>query len=266
MGDSIVSAVDFEVRGYDCGYGGPLRPFALVNFLQEAAGANAARLGFGMEELQSKGRTWMLSRLDLRADALPRDGEKVRAVTWPAGAKRLFAMRAIELRRASDDAALVRAVYAYLIVDVAARRPLRPEGLFGPTFPGEGESLPISDYAFDIPAAADPEIAFAQRVGHRHIDHNGHANNAHILNWLVDAAFARDAEPRDEAPELSALRVEFAAEALEGDELEAWRGKSASSPFGPDIADASIVSELRRGETKVARALVGLRAARGPRP
>jgi medium-chain acyl-[acyl-carrier-protein] hydrolase len=259
MENQLVSSVEYEVRGYDCGYGGPLRPFALVNFLQEAAGVNAARLGFGMEDLQSKGRTWMLSRLDLRVDGLPRDGEKLRALTWPAGAKKLFAMRAIELRRASDDSALARAVYAYLIVDIAARRPLRPEGLFGPTFPGEGESLPVSDYAFDIPAAVDPAIAFAQRVGYRHIDHNGHANNAHILNWLIDAASSPGLE-------LSALRVEFAAEALQGDELHAWKGEPASSAFGSDIAESSTVTELRRGDTKVARALVGLRGASPCRP
>jgi hypothetical protein len=32
----------YKVRGYDCGYGGPLRPLALANYLQEAAADHAA--------------------------------------------------------------------------------------------------------------------------------------------------------------------------------------------------------------------------------
>ena len=85
MNDTLHTTLEFEIHGYDCGYGGPLRAFALVNFLQEAAGVSAASLGFGMEDLHAKGRTWMLSRLDLRADELPRDGERVIVRTWPAG-------------------------------------------------------------------------------------------------------------------------------------------------------------------------------------
>ena len=259
MREDIRSTVEYDIHGFDCGYGGPLRVFALVNFLQEAAGINAARQGFGMGDLQAEGRTWMLSRLDLRVDELPRDGDRVLVHTWPAGAKKLFAMRALDMR-SLDGRSLVRAVYAYLIVDIAARRPLRPEGLFGPVFPGTGESFPVPDYAFTIPDAESPTIEFAQRVRARHIDHNGHANNAHILNWLADAAApATSAVPVGVRGELAALRVEFLAEALEGDELVATRALPASSPFGSETASYSAVSTLLRGETKVARALVGLR-------
>jgi len=252
MSEDLSDSIEFEVRGFDCGYGGSLRAFALANFLQEAAGANAARLGFGMGELNSGGRTWMLSRLDLRVDALPAEGERVAVRTWPAGAKRLFAMRAIEMRGA-EGRSLVRAVYAYLIVDVAARRPLRPQSVFGSEFPGEGLALPVADYSFDIPEANGAQLSFAQRVCRRHIDNNGHANNAHIVNWLVDAA-SPGAGPGPGA--LGSLRVEFSAEALEGDELAATRGALVKAEPG---RAAAAVTELRRGEVKVARALVGLR-------
>ena len=42
MNESLFSELEFDVHGFDCGYGGPLRAFALANFLQEAAGASAA--------------------------------------------------------------------------------------------------------------------------------------------------------------------------------------------------------------------------------
>jgi hypothetical protein len=118
----------------------------------------------------------------------------------------------------------------------------------------------VGDFSFDIPAALESAPSFAQRVCARHIDHNGHANNAHIVNWLVDAAAPEGASvSADDGGELSALRVEFLAEALEGDELRATRGSVQSSPFPADAATSSTIAELVRGDVKVARALVGRR-------
>lgn len=250
MSDPLVSTIEFKVRGYDCGYGGALRTFALVNFLQEAAGINATGMGIGMENLQARGQTWMLSRLELRVDGLPGDEERVIVRTWPEGAKKLFAMRALDMRR-PDGSSLVRAVYAYLVVDVEARRPLRPDHVFGGQMPCSPEGFPIPDYSFDIPSAEAPVVSFAQRVRGRHIDYNGHANNAHIINWLVDAAM-----PEGQRRELSSLRVEFAAEALESDELSATCGRAG---VGADIGSDFFSTELKRGDTKVASALVGLK-------
>jgi medium-chain acyl-[acyl-carrier-protein] hydrolase len=257
MSDTRISDLVFEVHGFDCGYGGPLGTLAIANFLQESAGINAEKLGFGMEAMDERGRTWMLSRLDLRVDELPREGERVSVATWPAETRKLFALRDFVMRGA-DGRSLVRAVYAYLVVDLAARRPLRPESVFGSDSPDAGEPHPVSGFAFDIPAAVGTIPSFAQIVRGRHIDHNGHANNAHILNWLVDAADGK-AELSAPGPELSALRVEFLAEALEGDELMAARGSPETTPFGPEAAAISTVAELSRGGTKVARALVGRR-------
>ena len=250
MNEGLFSELEFDVHGFDCGYGGPLRAFALANFLQEAAGASAARLGFGMEDLHAKGRTWMLSRLDLRVDELPLEGARVLVRTWPAGTRKLFAFREFSMN-GSDGKSLVRAVYAYLIVDIAARRPLRPESVFGSDTPDAGVPHAVADFAFDIPSDIDMVPAFTQSVRGRHIDHNGHANNAHLVDWLVDAAGGDG--------ELSALRVEFLAEALDGDLLAAAGGVPPLPVFREGEAAHQAVATLSRDGTAVARALVGRR-------
>jgi medium-chain acyl-[acyl-carrier-protein] hydrolase len=250
MSEARSSTLDFEVRGYDCGYGGPLSAFSLANFIQEASGANAELLGFGMKDMDARHWTWMLSRMDLRVDELPREGERVSVTPWPAELRKLFALRDFEMRGA-DGRSLARAVYAYLVVDLAARKPLRPASVFGDDPPAVMGAHPVADFAFDVPRAPDSVPAFSQRVWGRHIDHNGHANNAHIVNWLVDASSAEGAPG-----ELAALRVEFLAEALQGDELLASRGSPEASPFG---ALSTTATELARGDAIVARALVGRR-------
>jgi medium-chain acyl-[acyl-carrier-protein] hydrolase len=266
MSEARSSTVEYEVRGYDCGYGGPLSVFSLANFIQEAAGVNAQLLGFGMEDMGERNWTWMLSRLDIRVDELPREGERVSVTTWPSEVRKLFALRDFEMKGA-DGRSLVRAVYAYLVVDLAARKPLRPSSVFGDDPPAVIKPHPVADYSFDQPAVAEWVPAFAQLVRGRHIDHNGHANNAHIVNWLADAAAESraSAQPKDgagapaAAGELSALRVEFANEALEGDELLASRAALASSPFGLECAAVSTAARLSRGDAIVGRALVGWR-------
>jgi acyl-ACP thioesterase len=246
--------LDFDVRGFDCGYGGPLRPFALANFFQEAAGAHAAALGVGISELLGRRMTWMLSRVDIRVDRPPREGERVSVATWPAGTERLFAMRDFRMR-GSDGRDLARAVYAYLVVDAEARKPLRPQALFGDRELRGRDPHPVEDYRFDLPEAGPSSFCFAQRAWGRHIDLNGHVNNAYILEWLADASPPESREGMG----VSAIRAEFKSEVIAGDELEAScsrleRGGSAGPAF---------VSALSRGGAAAARAFVEWGGYRG---
>ncbi|MBN1241164.1 MAG: hypothetical protein JXA15_00485 [Spirochaetales bacterium] len=229
--------VSYPVHGFDCGYGSDFRVLSMANFLQEAAGLSASELGIGMEHLQAEGRTWMLSRIDVRIDALPVAGDRVTVRTWPAGTERLFALRDLAMLGA-DGSSLVRAVYAYLVVDFAARRPLRPERLLSPDMKVDLPH-PVADFRHAVPAAAETALSFEPAVRPACIDHNGHANNAWLIDWLVDAV------PRSERGSgLRELRVEFANEALEGEKLEARWARGGSG----------VLSELRRGADLVARA------------
>ncbi|HOX18454.1 MAG TPA: thioesterase [Spirochaetales bacterium] len=229
--------IPYEVHGFDCGYGSGFRVLSIANFLQEAAGRSASELGIGMEHLQAEGRTWMLSRIDLRVDALPAEGDRVTVRTWPAGTERLFALRDLTLLDAAGRS-LIRAVYAYLVVDLAARRPLRPERVLAADMKVELPH-PVADYRHSVPAAEGTELSFEPVVRPACIDHNGHANNAWLIDWLVDAV------PRAERGSgLRELRVEFTNEALEGEKLEARWARGG----------AGVLTELRRGSDLVARA------------
>ncbi len=242
--------MEYDVRGYDCGYGGPLRPFAIANFLQEAAGAHAIALGVGIPELLARGMTWMLSRVDIRVDESAREGERISVSTWPAGIERLFALRDFVMT-GSDGRVLARAVYAYLVVDAGARKLARPQAVFGDRDLRGRDGHPIEGYRFDVPEAAGMESSFAQRAWGRHIDLNGHANNAHILDWLADSSPPGLREGR----RLSALRAEFKAEVVSGDELRASWAEADAAGAGLGAGDKAFASVLSRDGAPVARAL-----------
>jgi acyl-ACP thioesterase len=238
--------IPFTIHGYDCGYGGPLRPLALANIFQEAAALNANLLGFGAVDMGGKNQTWMLSRLDLRIDREPRENEKVVARTWPAGFERLFARRDFELLGEDSELPIARAAYAYLVIDLEARRPLRPQNAIDAALICERpHALGDARFSVDKPAAdAVWTSSFSVTAMDRHIDHNGHVNSAHLIAWLCDAP------PADQRStgQVAALRVEFAQEVLLGDTLQAFWTALPSQDGIPRQA-----CELRRGPDVCAR-------------
>jgi len=239
--------IQYVVRGYDCGYGGPLTPFALANFFQEAAGAQAALIGIGMEEMWAKGLTWMLSRIDIRIDSVPQAGQNVIARTWPSGTRKLFAQRCLELVDGSGRK-YAGAMYEYIVVDMKTRRLMRPERTLpldlstDYPWPFEDLSPGIDDPSFEalsrhiagvgeegVPdspnsaAAGGFSQSFAIEARARHIDHNGHVNNAHFINWLCDAV------PFRQGQRFSRIKVDFVHEILKGEKVRAWAREATSA-------------------------------------
>ncbi len=247
--------IRYDVRGYDCGYGGPLKPFAIANFFQEAAGAHAAMLGIGMEDMWARGLTWMLSRIDIRIEALPRQGERAIARTWPSGTKRLFAQRCLELVSESGEK-YAGAMYEYIIVEMATRRVLRPErnlpldlstdypwpfedlepGIDVSLFAALEESVKTRGASLadeTTGQAATPfSHVFSLEARTRHIDYNGHVNNAHFINWLCDAV------PLEEHQRFRRIKVDFVHEILKGETLHVWAKKSGETEWLAAIVGA----------------------------
>ncbi len=210
--------IHYEVRGYDCGYGGPLKPFALANFFQETAGAHATVLGIGMEDMWARGLTWMLSRIDIRIEEMPGAGQRVIARTWPVAAKKLYAQRCLELLDESGFR-YVGAMYEYIIVDVQTRRVVRPERTLPidltTNYPWPFDDLSPGVEEVQFGALEEFSEAFALEARARHIDQNGHVNNAHFINWLCDAV------PRADGETPCRIKVDFVHEILKGGKVSA---------------------------------------------
>ncbi len=242
----------FQVHGFDCGYGGPLRTLALADMLQEAAGEHAELLDLGKDAMAASGRTWMLSRTDTRVYRSPREGGTVTVRTWPAATERLFALRDFMMED-EDGALLAAASYAYLIVDLAARRPLRPEGILPPDLRCERpRAVESPRYAAEKAATGWTE-SFKETARTRHIDHNGHVNNAHLIAWLCDAP----PSGLRGSGGIAELRVEFAQEVLENDTVGAFWAPLPPLAAGDGSALVRHALELRRGgETCVRGELV----------
>lgn len=207
----------YRVRSYETGVANRLSLPSFCNYLQEAAGEHAEKLGFGILELQQRGISWMLARLHLK---LARDvpwGADVTVETWPSGLKgRLVALRDFRLFAADGDP-ILEGVSEWLTVDLAAQRIVRPSEDFARLVPPDVARVALAAADGHGKFAALAKVDQAARILVRRADHdfNDHVNNVHYVEWALEAL------PESfRARSVRELDIVFRQAAHAGDELE----------------------------------------------
>jgi medium-chain acyl-[acyl-carrier-protein] hydrolase len=204
-----VTTASFTVHSFDADAFGHLAPAALAGYLQEAAGRSADSLGFGLADLNRLGATWVLARERVVLDQPIRWGETLTVETWPNGLDRLAALRDFVLRR--DGVEIGRALTTWFALDLATRRPVRPDRLFPARLQVQGAHvLPAAEPP--LPELGTPELERRFQVRLADIDANQHVTNASYVAWALEAV--------DEAcwrgQRLATLDVQFLAECHHG--------------------------------------------------
>ena len=184
--------VVFTVRGYEAGIENRVALPTLCNYMQEAAGINADRLGWGIRALQDEGLTWMLSRLRVSVARYVPWGASVTVRTWPSGMKgKLIAKRCfVGLDEGGEE--LFRASSEWLYVDIAAQKIARlPETFAGLVPPGTPDiALPDIGGKFAHLPSVDAIAEVLTRRGD--LDFNDHVNNVHYVEWMLESAASGD--------------------------------------------------------------------------
>ena len=229
--DRVVTRASFVVHSFDADAFGFLTPAALAGYLQEAAGRSADSLGFGLTGMNERGLTWVLGRQRLELDQPLRWGETLELETWPSGLDRLAALRNFVLRR--DGVEIGRSLTTWFALDLATRRPVRPDTVLPERFQPQTEHvLPLA--APPLPELGSPELERRFQVRFADIDANLHVTNSSYVAWAMEAV--------DEAcwrgQWLKALDLQFLAECHHGSYV-----RSRSAPFGEGGRLHAIVRE-----------------------
>jgi acyl-ACP thioesterase len=172
-----------SLRTYQTDRYGNIRPLILMNELQSIADDHAEMLGVGRTYCMANNIAWVVTHYLIDIVKLPREGEELIFASWPAAHDALRAVRDFEIRRASDNELLVRATSQWIIIDVAARRPLRiSEHLPGwGVYPGRAY-----DRAFEKFPDFEPQKTRAMSCRYDDIDVNQHINNAVYAVWATE--------------------------------------------------------------------------------
>ena len=156
---------------------------ALCAHLQDAAGAHAEALGVSQHTLLMQEQSWVLTRLHIELDRLPRWDDTLSIETWPSGLNGPFAQREFVLR--VEDAEVGRATSTRVVFDQAERRMVRPPRVLRTlTLPDRPPALPADIPNVKAPDSEDHTRAF--RVRFHDLDLNWHVNNARYVAWALE--------------------------------------------------------------------------------
>lgn len=180
-----------------------LRPTAMLDWMQEAAGRSANTLGFGYDDLIGSNTTWVLARTHVRFNHYPKWREQVTLTTWHKGANRLFYLRDFTLHNAEGEL-LADATTSWVIIDVNTHRLVMARN----SELAESAEKCVKEDAIaepadkvSLPAGVEPRLIGTHKVCWSDIDYVGHANNVKYVVWALDALEAEglyaDCELRD---------------------------------------------------------------------
>jgi acyl-ACP thioesterase len=221
--EAAVHVTELDVRPYETDRRGLLRPGALLTYLQLAASEHAERLGIPVRILLRSGHTWVLSRLHLQLDLVPRSREALRIRTWPATREAIFSIREFEIET-PDGRRYGRATTSWAVLDVATRRPVRlAEALPDyPLWPLRALDDPFATLPPPEPAAGGLLLP----VLRSDLDFNGHVNNTVYAGWALEAV----PEELTATHRLGSIEIGFRAEAFHGDTIVSRWAPSAEGP------------------------------------
>lgn len=174
----------FVVRGTDCDMYSRMRPDMLFIAMQEGGEVHARRLGVGYDAMKSRDLFFVLSRIHVHIDRMPRAGETVVHTTWPGVSNRFFCPR-YHTFALEDGTPLFSAGALWVILDTAERKIVSPLTI----------ELGLPDNS-DIPAPVDLPMRAPVSVRDgasqprtpvfSEFDINGHVNNTKYIAWLCD--------------------------------------------------------------------------------
>jgi acyl-ACP thioesterase len=243
--DETIHREHFRVASYDVDPAERLAPRAFCGFLQETAGRDVARRGFGMRFLIDRGMAWVLQRLTVEVARWPLVGEEVVIETRARGFTRVVAERDFRVRGA-EGIDLARATSRWAVVDVAARRPVRlPEGVDRlPAAPLHTLAPPAGDVPEAEPWTQEERFA----VRRADLDLVGHVNNTRYVEWALETVPAELLDSRSP----SGFDVVFRREAGRGASIVS---RSRELPQAPPAGGRVFAHALLVDGEVLARAL-----------
>lgn len=224
--------VTLPVRYDECDMYGHVNHATYLRYMQEAAFAASAAVGYDAARYEAMARAWLVRESDVHYLSPLRYGDSVDVKTWVLDIRRVRSRRAYEMRRNGTEELMARAVTDWIFVDRDTRRPISiPSTIAGAYLPDEAlQDAPRRERFPQSPAPPPGVYRQHRRVQWSDVDPTQHVNNAVYLSYLEDCAI-RDAVSRDwpisrmiEEGRFAIVarryRIEYRGQALLDDELE----------------------------------------------
>lgn len=231
MSTDKVGTYQFVAEPFHVDFTGRLTMGVLGNHLLNCAGFHAEDRGFGMATVNDNHYTWVLSRLAIELERMPRQYEKFSIQTWVENVYRLFTDRNFALLDA-DGTPIGYARSIWAMIDMQTRKPADLLSLHG----GQITDYICTDKDCPIDKPGRIKVTDRQAVGeyqaqYSDIDVNGHVNSIKYIEHILDLF------PMDMFREKQIKRFEMAyvAESYYGDKLSFYREQVGGDEYDIEV-------------------------------
>lgn len=236
----LIDTYPIYVEPFHVDFTGRIFMGVLGNHLLNAAGNHSQKRGWGIGALNETKHTWVLSRLSIEMQEMPRQYERCQVKTWVESVMKLFTNRNFSiLREDGTPCGYARSVWA--MIDLETRRPcdlltLYEGDILNYVVPEEENICPIEGHGrFRF---RDAELVRTIDTYYSDVDINGHINSIkyieHILDLFPKHYFEGDGIHRFE--------IAYKTESYMGDRLSFYQQQVSEKEF--DI-------EVRKNEQEV---------------
>lgn len=204
---------EYTLRANDFDRYNRIKPSALLDLFQDAAGRHSRLLGVGIEEMLERGYLWVLVKVQYRLLAPFDRYHPVTVKTWPLKPERLTYRREYEIT-SEDGRRLAAGSSEWVIIDRASRKLASVPNLY-PITDGFCEDIVMPEKRFKkIHAPENCDNAYRVKPGFCELDMNNHVNNTKYADFVLDALSPSKSDT------IVFFQTEYRREVLYGTELE----------------------------------------------
>jgi acyl-ACP thioesterase len=175
---------EWEINFTLCDPSGKLKYPDLCNLLQLTAAEHAEMGGISFTDMQTNNQAWVLSRMRVEIDDMPRWKQKITIKTWIVSLENSRSIRAMEVYL--NDKKIIGVESFWAVFNTQTRRPENlalPHEHFEKFAHKRGTALPFAK--IEIPTAT--EFVKTKKVQWSDLDIVNHVNNVKYLEWCLDA-------------------------------------------------------------------------------
>lgn len=194
-----------------------IKPSAVLDLFQDAAGQHAEELGVGFNALLEREYLWVLTRVKFKILSAPSRYQTVVVKTWPLPPNRLNYRREYCIEN-QNGKKLVIGSSEWVIIHSSERRLLSVPDLYSFT-DGFCEDVMFEDKlkkVRDFDTNSKPHIV---NIGFSDLDINDHVNNTRYANYVMDAINPT----KDDT--IESFQIDYRKEVMQGSQLDIYYAK-----------------------------------------
>lgn len=176
---------NIKVKYSEMDYNLALKPFSMLNYLQDIASKNAEDNGFGYSYITKKNIAWFLIKYHIEFDEYPIGIHNLILKTQPRGYNKLFAYRDFEFFNGEKCLGRVASIWSLVDITTRALVPINNVLENNPKMPPFEKQE--DDLAFEkIKSIEKIDLEQEFTVRYNDLDVNKHANNGNYIVWAFE--------------------------------------------------------------------------------